>query len=89
MEPGSGWLQRFASVPLCVPGISVRTSHDNVVMPQERQRLAGMEDIELPAIGHLSLLYSRRTTDLLLESAVPSLTLLNRSSTVIPNKTGA
>ncbi|MFM5258772.1 esterase/lipase family protein [Aeromonas veronii] len=67
MEPGSGWLQRFASVPLCVPGISVRTSHDNVVMPQERQRLAGMEDIELPAIGHLSLLYSRRTTDLLLD----------------------
>ncbi|MGL4207078.1 MAG: esterase/lipase family protein, partial [Aeromonadaceae bacterium] len=51
MEPGSGWLQRFASVPLCVPGISVRTSHDNVVMPQERQRLAGMEDIELAGIG--------------------------------------
>lgn len=65
MEPGSGWLQRFASVPLCVPGVSVRTSHDNVVMPQERQRLDGMEDIELPALGHLSLLYSRRTTDLL------------------------
>ena len=67
MEPGSGWLQRFASVPLCVPGISVRTSHDNVVMPQERQRLVGMDDIELSAIGHLSLLYSRRTTDLLLD----------------------
>ncbi len=67
MEPGSGWLQRFASVPLCVPGVSVRTCHDNVVMPQERQRLAGMEDIELPAIGHLSLLYSRRTTNLLIE----------------------
>ncbi|MEM0553819.1 MULTISPECIES: esterase/lipase family protein [Aeromonas] len=66
MEPGSGWLQRFASVPLCVPGISVRTSHDNVVMPQERQRLAGMEDIELAGIGHLTLLYSRRTTALLL-----------------------
>lgn len=66
MEPGSGWLQRFASVPLCVPGISVRTSHDNVVMPQERQRLAGMEDIELAGIGHLTLLYSRRTTVLLL-----------------------
>ncbi|MGL4505403.1 MAG: lipase, partial [Aeromonas sobria] len=46
--------------------ISVRTRHDNVVMPQERQRLAGLEDLELPAIGHLSLLYSRRTTDLLL-----------------------
>ena len=58
-------------------------------MPQERQRLAGMDDIELPAIGHLSLLYSRRTTDLLLELFVLSLTLLIRPSTVIPNKTGA
>ncbi|MGL4714761.1 MAG: esterase/lipase family protein [Aeromonas sp.] len=66
MQPGSGWLQRFASVPVCVPAISVRTSHDNVVMPQERQRLTGMEDIELPALGHLSLLYSYRTTELLL-----------------------
>lgn len=66
MEPDSGWLQRFSTLPLYVPGISVRTSHDNVVMPQERQRLAGMEDIELAGMGHLSLLYSRRTTALLL-----------------------
>lgn len=66
MEPGSGWLQRFAAVPLCVPGISVRTSHDNFVLPQSRQLMAGMEDIELAALGHLSLIYSRRTTALLL-----------------------
>jgi triacylglycerol lipase len=66
MEPGSGWLQRFAAVPLCVPGVSVRTSHDNFVLPQSRQRLDGMEDVELAALGHLSLLYSRRTTALLL-----------------------
>ena len=72
MEPGSGWLQRFAAVPLCVPGISVRTSHDNFVLPQSRQLMAGMEDIELAALGHLSLIYSRRTTALLL-------TLLARS----------
>jgi pimeloyl-ACP methyl ester carboxylesterase len=72
MEPGSGWLQRFAAVPLCVPGISVRTSHDNFVLPQSRQRMEGMEDIELAALGHLSLIYSRRTTALLL-------TLLARS----------
>ncbi len=66
MEPGSGWLQRFAAVPLCVPGISVRTSHDNFVLPQSRQRMEGMEDIEISALGHLSLIYSRRTTALLL-----------------------
>jgi triacylglycerol lipase len=28
--------------------------------------MAGMEDIELAALGHLSLIYSRRTTALLL-----------------------
>ncbi len=48
MEPGSGWLQRFAAVPLCVPGVSVRTSHDNFVLPQSRQRLDGMEDVGSP-----------------------------------------
>ncbi|MDM5072014.1 MULTISPECIES: esterase/lipase family protein [Aeromonas] len=79
MEPGSGWLQRFAAVPLCVPGISVRTSHDNFVLPQSRQRMEGMEDIELAALGHLSLIYSRRTTALLLTLLARSLPQTKRA----------
>ena len=46
--------------------ISIRTPHDNFVMPQDNQRLPEAEDIELAGIGHLSLLYVRRTSDLLL-----------------------
>lgn len=57
MEPGSGWLQRFASVPLEVPAVSVRTTHDNFVMPQDRQKHDAMQDLPLPGVGHLSLLY--------------------------------
>lgn len=57
MEPGSGWLQRFAAMPIAVAGVSVRTTHDNFVMPQDRQRMTGLEDLPLPGVGHLSLLY--------------------------------
>jgi len=66
MEPGSMWLRDLASAPVKIPMISIRTPHDNFVMPQDNQRLPEAEDVELAGIGHLALLYSRRTTELLL-----------------------
>lgn len=61
MEPGSLWLRDLATEDVPVPTISIRTSHDNYVMPQDNQRLPGAIDAELDGIGHLAVLYSRRT----------------------------
>ena len=61
MEPGSRWLKDLASADIPVRAISIRTPHDNYVMPQDNQRLPGAQDVELDGIGHLALLFSRRT----------------------------
>ena len=61
MEPGSRWLAELAAEPLHVPAVSLRTPHDNYVMPQDNQRLPGARDVELPGIGHLAVLYAERT----------------------------
>lgn len=66
MEPGSKWLRDLAAEPTRVPITSIRTCHDNYVMPQDYQRLAGAKDIELPGIGHLAMLYATRTSKLLI-----------------------
>jgi triacylglycerol lipase len=61
MEPGSRWLKDLASSVTPVRAISIRTPHDNYVMPQDNQRLPGALDMALDGIGHLALLFSRRT----------------------------
>jgi len=61
MEPGSLWLRDLATEAVPVPTISIRTPHDNYVMPQDNQRLPDAIDVELAGIGHLAVLYSRRT----------------------------
>ncbi len=66
MEPGSKWLRDLAAEPTRVPITSIRTCHDNYVMPQDYQRLAGAKDIELPGIGHLAMLYATRTSKILI-----------------------
>ncbi|MBU3697585.1 triacylglycerol lipase [Dechloromonas sp.] len=67
MEPGSQWLRDLATDPVKIPVVSVRTPHDNYVMPQDNQRLPEARDVELPGIGHLALLLSSRTAALLIE----------------------
>lgn len=67
MEPGSQWLRDMAAEPVKIPFVSVRTTHDNYVMPQDNQRLPEARDVELAGIGHLALLLSGRTADLLIE----------------------
>jgi triacylglycerol lipase len=68
MEPGSRWLADLAAEPLRVPAVSLRTAHDNYVMPQDNQRLPGARDVELAGIGHLAVLYADRTGSALLEA---------------------
>lgn len=67
MEPESQWLRDLATEPVAVPFVSVRTAHDNFVMPQDNQRLPEARDVELAGIGHLAMLFSGRTADLLIE----------------------
>ena len=62
MEPGSLWLKDLAQADLPVPAVAIRTPHDNFVMPQDNQRLPGAIDVALEGIGHLAVLFTRRTT---------------------------
>ena len=68
MEPGSLWLRDMAAMPLKVPAVSFRNPYDNYVMPQDNQRFPGMEDRELPATGHIALLYDRQVANLVIEA---------------------
>lgn len=60
MTPGSSWLTSLAAQRLDLPVVAVRNCHDNFVMPQNNQRLSGADDVELPALGHLAMLFSPR-----------------------------
>lgn len=63
MVPGSLWLNDLAAENVPVPTVSIRTPHDNYVMPQDNQRLPGAIDVEMEGIGHLAVLYARRTAE--------------------------
>ena len=72
MTTGSLWLQDMAAERLAVPAVSLRNAYDNYVMPQDNQRLPGAQDIELPPIGHIAMLYDRRVARLLIELLNPN-----------------
>jgi triacylglycerol lipase len=61
----------FRSEPLTVPAVSLRNAYDNYVMPQDNQRLPGARDIELPAIGHIAMLYDVRVAKMLIDLLKP------------------
>lgn len=67
MSPGSVWLKDMAAETPAIPITSLRNPYDNYVMPQDNQRLPGADDIELPPVGHLAMLYDRRVAGLLLD----------------------
>ncbi len=67
MEYNSPWLKALSRQHPAVPMVSVRNSHDNFVMPQDSQRFPPAEDIELPALGHLAILFSPRALRTLLD----------------------
>lgn len=71
MTTGSLWLQDMAAERLAVPTISLRNAYDNYVMPQDNQRLPGAQDIELPPVGHIAMLYDVRIARLLIELLQP------------------
>jgi len=66
MEPGSPWLGALWRGGMPIPVASIRNSHDNFVMPQDNQRLPAAADLELPATGHLAVLFSDVAAEMLL-----------------------
>ena len=67
MTPGSLWLRDMATEVIKIPAVSLRNAYDNYVMPQDNQRLPGARDVELPAVGHIAMLYDVRVARLLLD----------------------
>lgn len=60
--PGSDFLERLAEAPLPegVQWRNIYSRHDNVVVPFENCRLEGAENVELPELGHTSLIFHPR-----------------------------
>lgn len=70
MEPGSAWLESLArgesrAAPVTVT--SIYSSDDNVVVPPESSVLDRAHNIRLSGIGHVSLAFSRRVQETVLE----------------------
>ena len=61
MRPGSAWLAELERVrpgALCIPWLSIWSTHDNIVAPAESARMAGTDELRLEGIGHLAMLDS-------------------------------
>ncbi len=63
MMPRSDFLLRLASAPLPSRArlMCIYSRHDNIVLPYQSCRLEEVRNIELPGMGHTSLLYHPRT----------------------------
>jgi triacylglycerol lipase len=68
MQPDSLWLRDMAHESLKIPAISLRNPYDNYSMPQDNQRLPGATDVELPAIGHVAMLYDKQVANLVIDA---------------------
>ena len=67
MRRGSDWLARLGRQRVALPFASIRTTHDNFVMPQDGQRHPDALDLPLPVAGHMAALFDARTLALVLE----------------------
>ena len=65
MERGSDWLRWLGEQRVGAPFVSIRTQHDNYVMPQDGQRHPDALDEALPGVGHMAALLDQRTLALL------------------------
>lgn len=68
MEPDSLWLRDMASETMKIPAIALRNPYDNYSMPQDNQRLPGAQDVELPPIGHIAMLYDKQVANIVIDA---------------------
>lgn len=58
MRPGSKWLRELAAYSPAVPALTIWSTHDSLVVPQDSARLSGAREIVLTALGHVAMLFS-------------------------------
>ncbi len=65
MQVGSAWLEELNRAPLPpIPIVSIWSTGDEVVAPQDSSQLAGAKEIVLPAMGHVAFAFSETVVDL-------------------------
>jgi len=71
MHRGSAFLAALAAAeaasPPAVDATSIYSPHDNLVSPQDTSRLDWARNVAIPGVGHVAILGSARTSELLLE----------------------
>jgi len=68
MEPGSPWLAALAAAEasgISVPFTSIMSYHDNFIAPQTSAQHPGARIVPLAGVGHLTMLFSRRVSELI------------------------
>lgn len=55
MRPGNPWLEALATAEIGIPFTSIYSVHDTIISPQDSSVMPGAENIELIAIGHVSM----------------------------------
>ena len=55
MRPGNAWLTKLNETPVRVPFTSIFSAHDTVISPQESSRMAEAVNVQISAIGHVSM----------------------------------
>lgn len=67
MVPGSAWLKQLNQDAPAAPTVSVFSHHDNLVSPQDSAVLAGAKIVPLSGIGHITMPFSRRIREIVVE----------------------
>lgn len=65
MEPDSAWMRKSQLSKPDVPTLCIWSLSDNFIAPQISARLAGARDEMVPALGHLTELFSPRVLEIL------------------------
>jgi triacylglycerol lipase len=63
LDPEGPWVARLADGPEAVPTIIIRSRYDREVLPPDRARIPGVQEVVVDTSGHNGLLWSRRAHD--------------------------
>lgn len=66
MRPGHPWLVTLGQTPVTVPFTNIFSAHDTIISPQESSRLTEATNVQVSAIGHVSMPSGKATRRTLL-----------------------
>jgi triacylglycerol lipase len=55
MRPGNAWLQALNDTLVTVPFTSIYSLHDTIISPQTSSVMVGADNVQLSAVGHVSM----------------------------------